>query len=128
MVTFVRGGLRFLPVVLLTLGLATDLSAQTGSIAGAVIDEATRRPLASVQVFIPGTGLGALTNADGRYLLNNVPVGQRTLRAQMIGFTQVDQTVTVAAAGSATANFGLRQSAIALGEIVVTGLGAATER
>lgn len=43
--------------------------AQTGRIAGRIADATTLMPLASAQVFIPGTDLGTLTDAQGRYEL-----------------------------------------------------------
>jgi TonB-linked SusC/RagA family outer membrane protein len=118
--------------VALALGLwsaAPPLAAQAvGTVRGTVTDAGTQRPLAGVQVSVPGTGRGALSNATGQYLIAGVPAGAHTVRAQMIGYTMAEQRVTVAEGQSATADFQLTQSAIALDEIVVTGTGAPTER
>ena len=38
------------------------------------------------QVRVAGTDLGAVTNAEGRYLLRGVPVGTQTIIASMIGY------------------------------------------
>ena len=43
---------------------AQSLSAQ--QVTGRIIDQSTGQPIASVQVSIPGTGLGALTQQSGR--------------------------------------------------------------
>ena len=52
-----------------------EVSAQaTGRIVGLVTDGATQAPMAGVQVFIPGTQHGTLTNQDGR---STVPLKQR---------------------------------------------------
>ncbi len=101
---------------------------QSGSVTGQVTASQTQRPLGGVQVHIPGTGIGSLTNADGRFLLINVPVGSHTVRAQLLGFGAAEQSVSVAAGATATASFQLQESAIALDEVVVTGAGQATER
>ena len=99
-----------------------------GTIRGRVVEAGSQRPLSGVQVSVPGTGRGGLTNATGDYLIAGVPVGPRTVRAQMIGYTPGEQSVTVAEGQAARADFELAQSAIALEEIVVTGAGVATQR
>ena len=107
----------------------TQVVAQAGgTIVGTVTDAASQRPLEAVQVYIPGTGVGALTNASGRFLLLNVPVGEHTLSAELVGYRAGEQTVTVGAGASMQVDFGLTQTAIALDEIVVTGTGIATEK
>ena len=55
--------------------LAVPAQAQTGQIVGVVTDGQSGAPLSEVQVYIPGTGLGALTRQDGRYILLNVAPG-----------------------------------------------------
>ncbi len=107
-----------------------DVAAQqsTGVIAGTITDGASQRPLESAQVFIEGTGIGALTNSSGRYILLNVPAGQHTVRAQLVGYREGTVTVTVTAGQSAVADIQVAQTAIELTEIVVTGAGVATEK
>jgi TonB-dependent starch-binding outer membrane protein SusC len=112
------------------LGTATfPLAAQaTGSVRGRVVESGSMRPLNGVQVSIPGTNRGALTNAAGDYMIVAVPAGQQTVRAQMIGYRTSEQTVTVAAEQPARLDFELGQSAVALDELVVTGTPGATQR
>ena len=71
--------------------------------------------------------LGTLSNAAGRYLLLNVPVGQVTVRVELVGYRAAEQTVTVAEDASVVADIAVAQTAIALDQIVVTGAGQATE-
>lgn len=104
------------------------VAAQTGAVTGVVVDAASGRPLLDAQISVPGSGLGVLTNASGRYTIRNVPVGQVTVRVDLIGYSSGQSTVTISAGQTATVNFNLSQDAIALGEIVVTGLGKETER
>jgi TonB-dependent starch-binding outer membrane protein SusC len=115
--------------VALLMAVATPvLAQQTGRVTGRVVNATTNRPLAGVQVFIPPTGIGNLTDSDGRYLLLNVPAGQATVTAQLVGYKQGEMVVTVTAGATATANIQLAETAIALDEIVVTGAGVATQR
>ncbi|MFQ5536716.1 MAG: SusC/RagA family TonB-linked outer membrane protein [Gemmatimonadota bacterium] len=119
-----------------TLALAAALgwapapaSAQaTGTLVGTVRDAASQRPLEAVQVYIGGTGIGALTNSAGRFLLLNVPAGEATLVAELVGYRPASQTVTVVAGESTVVNLTMEQTAITLNEIVVTGTGIATEK
>jgi TonB-dependent starch-binding outer membrane protein SusC len=113
----------------LALGAPPDLVAQaTGTVQGRVVEAATQRPLQAAQVSIPGTGLGTLTNAAGNFLVTGVPAGERRVRVQIIGYTQMEQSVTVPANGAVTVNFELGETAIQLDEVVVTGQGRARQR
>ena len=114
-----------LPAIMFALlTIASSTEAQpTGTVTGRVVDAATQRPVNGAQVTIPGTRLGGVINSDGSYRITGVPVGEHTLRAQMLGYAPHEQRVTVAAGQTATANFTLTASAISLDEIVVTGTG-----
>jgi TonB-linked SusC/RagA family outer membrane protein len=108
--------------------LATPAFAQSGRVTGRVVNAATNRPLVGVQVFVPPTGIGNLTDGDGRFLLQNVPVGEVTITAQFVGYKQGESVVTVVAGETVRADLTLEETAIALDEIVVTGAGVATQR
>lgn len=101
---------------------------QEGTVTGSVVEGGSLRPLAGVQVHIPGSSVGTLTNAAGRYILSNVPAGQVTIRAQMIGFGTEESTVTLSSGESVALNFELTQEALALDEVIVTGTPGGTER
>src|SRR5437762_13694747 len=99
--SLVKKGLWLVPLLTLALLIhtPTELRAQVGTIAGTVVDDATGQPMPSVQVFIPSRSIGSLTNAQGRFLLVNVPVGQQEVRAEAIGHHAVAQNLTVTAGG-----------------------------
>ncbi|MGD2123833.1 MAG: TonB-dependent receptor [Gemmatimonadota bacterium] len=116
----------FLGVLLFIPGI---LSAQnTGSVSGRVVDAASLRPLADAQIMVVGTGLGTLSNAEGAYIIQNVPPGEITVRVLILGYGAQEETVNLAPGDVAHVDFSLGQDAIALDEIVVTGLGKETER
>jgi TonB-dependent starch-binding outer membrane protein SusC len=103
-------------------------AAQTGSVTGTVVDQATNEPLRGAQVSVAGTNLGTLTNAEGSYTIRNVPAGEQELRATIIGYRTGRETVTVAADEVATASFALQQTAIAVEGLVVTATGEQARR
>ena len=109
-------------VLLAVLGVA-PLGAQqaTGTVRGRVTDGATQRPLSGVTVAVGGRG--ALTQADGRYVITGVPAGPDTLRVRLIGYGRATQVVTIAENETLVADLALTSQAVSLSEIVVTGYG-----
>ena len=101
---------------------ASPLSAQgtVGTITGVVTGE-SGAPVSGVQVSIVNRGVGATTDADGRYTIGRAPTGTFTLRAQRIGFSPATQQVTVTANGTTTADFRMMQVATTLTTQVVVG-------
>lgn len=112
--------------------LVTDTRSENpvraGTITGRVVDQSTQRPLIGVQIFIQATGQGTLTNSDGQYVLLNVPDGPAVVRAQMIGYRQLEQATVVQPGGSAVVNFQLQEEALSLDAIVVTGTAGQARR
>lgn len=101
---------------------------ETGRIQGQIVDEDSGRPIPSAQVFVPGTSIGGLSNEAGRFLLLNVPAGEVTIRAELIGYEAAEQTVTVRAAELTQVDLTLSITALAMDELIVTGTGRPTER
>src|SRR5690625_2245217 len=121
--------LSILSAIFLIGSLSSPILAQsTGVVTGEVVDGATRRPLAGAQISIPGTTIGTVTNTSGRYLLPQVPSGEVTLRVQYLGYSTATEVVTLEGGATVTVDFQLSQTAIVLDEMVVTGVGVATER
>lgn len=56
----------------------------TGKISGVVIDNDTGQPIAGARVEVVGTDYEAFTDAEGRYVILNVPVGRHTLVASFL--------------------------------------------
>jgi outer membrane receptor protein involved in Fe transport len=111
--------------VLAAFAAAHPLAAQgTGVIEGRVVAIGTSRPLAEVQVSVTGSTLGARTDEAGRFRILGVPPGTHRVRAQRIGFSSVTSNVTVASGATAMADFTLREAALSLEAVVVTGTAA----
>ena len=109
----------------LVLALATGAAGQTtDQISGRVVAENTSRPIAGAQVVVEGLRIGVLTQQDGRYVIPSVPAGSHRLRVEFIGFGTATQAVTVTAGATVTADFTLKETAVSLEEIVVTGTAA----
>jgi len=104
------------------------LAAQTGSVAGRVVDGSSGQPIPAAQVFIADLDIGVLSQQNGSYILLNVPAGPRSVTVQRIGYRQVAQNVTVAAGQTAVLDFRIQEEALALDEIIITGTPGGTAR
>ncbi len=94
--------------------------AQSGKIAGTVIDAATGEALPGVAVAIDGTTQGAITDVDGYYNILNVRPGTYSVRASFIGYTaQVLSDVRVNIDLTTEVNFTLQEETVGLDEVVV---------
>lgn len=113
--------ISLLLILFWTMAVCGSAFAVTGKISGRVFDEKTGQPLAYANVAIIGTHFGAASNAEGWFLILNVPEGSFTVRASYIGFqTAVAKEVKVAANVVTELNFGLMETTIKLKELVVT--------
>ena len=105
-------------------GIPTALFGQgVGTVEGTTIDASTGRPLSGVQVVIVNTQLGALTGADGRFQVRNVPSGRQMVRAVLMGYRADDQAIMVQSGSTATVTISLTQAAVEIEGLVVTALG-----
>jgi TonB family protein len=85
-----------------------------------VRDGRSNQPLEHVQISLPATGIGGLTREHGRIDLWQVPVGDHRVVAELIGYGEVAQTVTVVEGETAVFDIRLSETAIELGGVVVT--------
>lgn len=96
-------------------------SAQTGKIAGTVTDASSGETIPGVNVSIEGTTQGAVTDADGYYVILNVRPGTYDVRASFVGFTPaVAQNVEANIDQTTELDFELQEAAVGLDEVVVT--------
>lgn len=65
------------------------LGQATGTIIGRVVEVQSGKPLAGAEVRIAHPPLRTLTTEEGRFVLAAVPVGQRTLHIELLGYRPV---------------------------------------
>ncbi|WP_240047142.1 TonB-dependent receptor [Hymenobacter nivis] len=98
--------------------------AQSIELNGTVRD-GSHQPVPFAGVGVVGTALGATADAAGRYQLRGVPPGPQRLRASAVGFAPAERAV--AGAPAQALDFVLVAAPAGLAEVVVTGVGRATE-
>ena len=85
--------LKILKILFIITG--SFLFADTGSISGKVTGDSM--PLAGANVYLSGTSMGATTDSLGSYLIENVPVGKYSVRADYIGYESSSMEIYVSA-------------------------------
>ena len=96
------------------------------SLSGKITDNVTHVSINNAFVYIPDLKLGANTNAEGNYIIKNIPNGTYLAVASLIGYAS--QTKEIALKETATSDFALEQSTSELKEVIVTGVSSATEQ
>lgn len=116
------------PTILLALALVASALARPaaaqepgGRVVGRVISTQTGEGLGGVQLSVTETAVRATTDASGRFVLNGVPAGSRSITAQQVGYATKTVTGVRVAAGEVTRlNISIAPSAVALEGLVVT--------
>lgn len=116
-----KGFLIFLFIAVLIIW-SDAFPAITGKISGFVKEKETGNPLYPVNILVEGTVLGAASRPSGEYFILNVPPGEYTVRAKMLGYRDVViENVVVRADFTTTVDFEMEKTTVAVLEpITVT--------
>jgi TonB-linked SusC/RagA family outer membrane protein len=117
--------LSCLGVVVALLGRPDQARAQDSVLAGVVQSANTSEPLEGARLSIEGTPLVQTSDANGRFRFSGVTGAEVTLKAVRVGYQPV---TLVARVGSTEVRVLLREAAVRLDEIVVTGQPDSTAR
>lgn len=91
------------------------------TIQGRVTDE-FGQPLAGAQVFLEGTTLGDVAQANGEYEIKNVPPGPYKLIIKFIGYRTGSADISVGVDQTITQDFSLIVDVLSMEEVVTTGV------
>ena len=98
-----------------------SLFSATGYLNGLIRDASTHQPLVGVNVIISGTELGAATNVDGNFKIDDIPVGSCNVLVSMIGYEAISRAnVHIVPQRTTTANFDLHPKVLESNEVNVT--------
>ena len=112
------------PLLLFLLFLcgATAAQGQMQTLKGLVIDKQSEYPLIGASVVIPGTDplLGATTDAEGFFRIDNVPVGRYMLEVTYLGYDPVRlSNIVVRSAKETVLTIRMEESLVKVAEVVV---------
>ncbi len=112
---------RFLIMAAAFAGMLFSALGQTvGTVAGVVIDAMKGGNVVGARVEIVGTNLFTATDDGGRFRLNNVPVGSRTLAVGSLGYAEGTQAVEVREGVPVQVSVQLKSEIVTMGKFVVS--------
>lgn len=111
-------------IALLFLIFPTVIFSQNQTVRGTVLDQQSEMPLIGVTVELLGSteATGTVTDVDGSFELNNVPVGRQVFQFSYLGFEPVTiPNVVVTAGKEVSLDVSMSESLVQLNEVVVIG-------
>jgi len=117
----VKKSLLIIPLALMLISFTHVLAASAGTISGRIVDAESQEALPGVNVVIDGTRLGAAADAEGYFVINEVPVGEYRLHFRMVGYkVKILRQVRVAADQLTELQIQLEAISIEMGAVTVT--------
>ncbi len=111
-------------VVFITFIFFTYISnAQTGIIKGTIVDKQSETPMvgATIELLNSEVPNGVVTDIDGYFILENVPVGRQSIRVSYIGFESITlPNIVVTSGKDAVINLSLIEAFDQLDEVIIT--------
>lgn len=114
--------MKKIKITLMIIFITANLFAQSNAvITGSVIDKTTKQPLVGVNIILVGTTIGAATDLEGNFIINNLEPGSYILKASYLGFRDESKTdVMISSSRPMQVNFELTESTINLEGVTVT--------
>ncbi len=117
----IRPYARLVSLITMMLVPAALAAQQTGRIVGRIVEGGQGAPIAGAQVQVTGTDIHTVSAIDGRYTLQNVPVGPVSITARMLGYGPKTVTgLVVTSKDVVEQNVSLEPSVVQLEEVAVT--------
>lgn len=97
-----------------------NLSAQSVTIRGSVIDAVTKDPLPGANIILMGTSIGAASDNEGKFIIRNIPAGSYNIKASYVGYESSDLKVSLKNGGTFNTEFKLNPVGIKGQTVTVT--------
>jgi len=112
--------MKYFFTIILLLTTTFYTIAQTANIQGIISHKGEKLEYANIQIV--GAELGAVTDLEGSYAINNVPLGKLTVMASMVGYESKEQQIIIDE-NNPTINldFDLSSTQVLIDQVVVTG-------
>lgn len=92
---------------------------QVGAIEGSI--SSNSNAVAFANIGLSGTKLGTAADINGKFKLNNIPVGTYTVQVSSVGYKNYKKTITIESGKTITLNITIEEIATQMEEFVVTG-------
>ena len=104
-------------VLLLAMSVA---AVQAQSVSGRVTLEGANQPASYTSVYIPNTGRGTISDADGMYRLDSLPAGTCTLEFSYLGYRTAQYDLYIEPGKSVTHDVLMQEEPITLSPVYIT--------
>jgi len=112
--------MKYYIAIIFLLSTAIYAFTQTATIQGKIAHAEEKLAFANIQ--IADSELGAVTDLDGNYTIENVPYGELTVIASMVGYESIEKQIIVDKNNSIISlNFELKPTQVLIDQVVVTG-------
>ncbi|MCP5064043.1 MAG: TonB-dependent receptor [Ignavibacteriae bacterium] len=107
-------------ILLVCLSYSMIFAGTTGKIAGTITDKTTGEDLIGVNIILVETGIGAASDENGYYFINNVPPGTYTLKVSYIGYSTTEvKNISISVDHTTEINIELVDATIELKDVVI---------
>lgn len=113
-------------VWLLSIVFSNVLLAQA-TIQGTLQDE-NKQPITGATIAVEGTSLGAISDFDGNFIINNVPAKKLTINISFLGYQKITQEIDLTANKDFKQSYTMKDDNKLLDELVVVGYGTQRKR
>ena len=96
------------------------------TLTGKITDKKTGEALTGVTIYITDLKTGAVSDIDGKYILENLPASKVRVQISFVGYKLIIETIDLSIIISK--DFAMESSVAELHEVVVTGLSQAAEK
>ena len=96
------------------------MAQQSAGVTGVVTEAQTNRPLPGATIYIKVYSLGTVTNLNGEYTIQNVPVGKQILSISYLGYKAEEREIEIVSGQKNQINVQLVPDFETLDEVVVT--------
>lgn len=96
-----------------------------GSFFGKITDSKTGKPISGASVYFTDIKSGTFTDAEGNFVMKNIPEGKHLVEVSHIGYTTIAATIDIS--GNTKKDFLLAGSVVENSAVIVTGVTGATQ-
>jgi len=100
------------------LGISQEL---TQSIRGKITEKGTQLPLTGVNIYLVDDNIGAISDEDGNFYIENIPIGRKNIVFSLIGFNSIPlQNISLFTGKELVLNIEMEESLSILDGVTVT--------
>jgi TonB-dependent receptor len=109
-------------IVLIFLLPSIYIAQGSGGVTGTVVGILSNEPLVGANIMVGGTVIGAAADIDGKFRINNIPIGSQNIKCSYIGYKSKSVTINIISNKIIEIKFELASDVLLGEDVVVTGI------